>query len=463
MTACEQMNGVFAIDYRKKRKHIAASTKLNLVVVFLLVTNTVILGFEVDDLRAAAGGDKMGFVLLEIFFATIFIIEWLVRLHQQRFEFFHDGWNVFDYSLVLMGFGELMMTLFRPVAGVQLAKAFRVFRGLRVARSVKGVNGLGGLWFMIQGLLDSFAAVAFVACIAAVALYAFAVGLTAMVATDPILLTSWPMAKFYMGTVGQSMMTMLQVATLDGWADLIARPMFDLSPPAVVLLILGVFILAFAIFNLLVAVMVMQITSLASDSKETAARMMVNSERYLLHQLLVEFSRYDEDNSGYLGLRAFKKMIREPNVVNKLSLLGLRMDEAEELFQVLDADGSGEVSAEELIDGIQQLKGPALGQDMVRLISIAQKENWRAGCFVQRLRGMNAVADQIQARMNEMGRRLIFERSFQKSTDLRCEKLHAEAADRHMVVCEIDHRRSADYLAIAPKDGQDPAPDNFLE
>mmetsp|Transcript_48586 Transcript_48586/g.109118 ORF Transcript_48586/g.109118 Transcript_48586/m.109118 type:complete len:157 (+) Transcript_48586:3-473(+) len=156
-------------------------------------------------------------------------------------------------------------------------------------------------------------------------------------------------------------------------------------------------------------------------------------------------------------------MIREPNVVNKLSLLGLRMDEAEELFQVLDADGSGEVSAEELIDGIQQLKGPALGQDMVRLISIAQKENWRAGCFVQRLRGMNAVADQIQARMNEMGRRLIFERSFQKSTDLRCEKLHAEAADRHMVVCEIDHRRSADYLAIAPKDGQDPAPDNFLE
>ena len=43
---------------------------------------------------------------------------------------------------------------------------------------------------------------------------------------------------------------------------------FDLSPPAVVLLILGVVLLSFAIFNLLVAVMVKQITTLASDSKD---------------------------------------------------------------------------------------------------------------------------------------------------------------------------------------------------
>ena len=193
--------------------------------VVLLVTNTIILGIEVDDQRAAAVETNIGFVLLEVVFATIFVLEWLVRLHQQQFEFFHDGWNVFDFSLVLMGFGDLMMTLFRPVAGVQLAKAFRVFRGLRVARSVKGVNGLGGLWFMIQGLLDSFKAVTFVATLAAVALYVFGVSLTSVVATDPLVLNYWPTAKFYFGTIGQSMMTMLQVATLDSWAGLVARPL----------------------------------------------------------------------------------------------------------------------------------------------------------------------------------------------------------------------------------------------
>ncbi|CAE7273050.1 Scn10a, partial [Symbiodinium pilosum] len=324
------MNSVFADEFRRKKGHIAASAKLNLAIVILLITNTIILGIEVDDQRSTAEvGGKIGFVLLEIFFATVFIMEWLVRLHQQRYEFFHDGWNVFDFSLVLMGFGDLMMTLFRPVAGVQLAKAFRVFRGLRVARSVKGVNGLGGLWFMIQGLLDSFKAVAFVACIAAVVLYVFAVSLTSVVATDPIVLTYWPMSQFYFGTIGQSMMTMLQVATLDSWAAVVTRPLFDLSPPAVVLLILGVVLLSFAIFNLLVAVMVKQITTLASDSKETSARMLVNSERYVLHRLLIEFGRYDQDNTGYLGRREFKKMIRQPDVLAKLSLLGLRVDEAE--------------------------------------------------------------------------------------------------------------------------------------
>ena len=84
------------------------------------------------------------FVLLELFFAVIFIGEWLLRMQQQRFSFFADNWNCFDYTLVLMGFNDCMMTLLAPVGGTQLARAFRVFRGLRVARSVKNVRSLSG-------------------------------------------------------------------------------------------------------------------------------------------------------------------------------------------------------------------------------------------------------------------------------------------------------------------------------
>ena len=52
-----------------------------------------------------------------------------------------------------------------------------------------------------------------------------------------------------------------------GLQDSLFHLRLELSPPAVVL-ILGVVLLTFAIFNLLVAVMVKQITSLASDSKD---------------------------------------------------------------------------------------------------------------------------------------------------------------------------------------------------
>ena len=67
--------------------------------------------------------------------------------------------------------------------------------------------------------------------------------------------------------------------------------------------------------------MVKQITSLASDSKdfwafvfncaedaylsghgqETSARMLINSERYILHRLLIEFNRHDQDSAFRLG------------------------------------------------------------------------------------------------------------------------------------------------------------------
>ncbi|CAJ1392100.1 unnamed protein product [Effrenium voratum] len=435
---------------RRRNRHIAGKAEFNFAIVVLLLTNTTLLGFEVDDARSLVIGDKFAFVMLELFFATTFIVEWLIRVDQQRWEFFNHNWNIFDFSLVLMGFNDAMMTAFRPLAGTQLAKAFRVFRGLRVARNVRGVAWLSGLWFIIGGLLDSFNTVSLVAAIAGILIYAIAVAVTAVVPTDPVLLSLWPPANLYMGTVTRSMVTVLQVATLDSWADIV-RPLLVLSPIAVFTLLSGVFVLTFGTFNILVAVMVERIAVMASDSKEANARVLASTEKALLQQILEEFNRQDQEQTGHLCLKEFKKMIRQPNVIGKLSLLGLRVSEAEELFALLDADASGEVSGQELIQGIQQLKGPAKGQDVVYLISIAQKENWRAGCFVLRLQRLNARVDSIQVRLNQIGLRLSKEANYLRNGEKRYEKLTTQAANRELVIKEMDQHRFVHYPELAPQ------------
>jgi hypothetical protein len=57
--------------------------------------------------------------------------------------------------------------------------------------------------------------------------------------------------------------------------------------------------------------------------------------------------------------------LRQPEVERKLKLIDLPVSDAEELFNVLDGDGSGELSVEEFIGGCIRLKGPARSKDLL--------------------------------------------------------------------------------------------------
>ena len=61
----------------------------------------------------------------------------------------------------------------------------------------------------------------------------------------------------------------------------------------------------------------------------------------------------------------FRSAIRQPEVERKLKLIELPVADAEELFAILDHDGSGELSVEEFIGGCIRLKGPAKSKDLL--------------------------------------------------------------------------------------------------
>eukprot|EP00438_Fugacium_kawagutii_P008938 Skav206985 [mRNA] locus=scaffold2010:60634:70373:- [translate_table: standard] len=159
----------------------------------------------------------------------------------EGWEFFADNWNVFDYTLVLMGFNDSMMTLLTPLAGTQLARAFRVFRGAADRRSA-------GATFVPWE-----------------------------VSTCLRVARNVRTVKRLSGSVTRSMLTILQVATLDGWSQSVARPLLN-----------------FGTFNILVAVMVERIATMSTDSKELNSRACAMAEQMILKQLLTEFRKSDE-------------------------------------------------------------------------------------------------------------------------------------------------------------------------
>merc|ERR1712151_977304 len=97
-------------------------------------------------------------------------------------------------------------------------------------------------------------------------------------------------------------------------------------------------------------------------------------------------------------------MIATESMMYKLRLLGVMSEEAESLFDIMDADKSGSVTPEEFVTGLQKLKGFAKGQDLVQLICFAQKQCIRAGKFLEQLVELNEKADIVQTRLNSIGK-----------------------------------------------------------
>jgi hypothetical protein len=85
-----------------------------------IVLNSVFISVEVDMSQPKIGtdaqsgddfNDRIGFFVLECFFLTVFVVEMLLKLKCRGWEYFLDGWNTFDYLLVMLGLMDLILSL----------------------------------------------------------------------------------------------------------------------------------------------------------------------------------------------------------------------------------------------------------------------------------------------------------------------------------------------------------------
>ncbi|CAK0818236.1 unnamed protein product, partial [Prorocentrum cordatum] len=75
----------------------------------------------------------------------------------------------------------------------------------------------------------------------------------------------------------------------------------------------------------------------------------------------------ERDNSGLADLDEFKKVLDNEQVVKWLSNMGLDVVDIDKVFVMLDADGDGQISCQELVDGASMLKKPSRVVDLAAL------------------------------------------------------------------------------------------------
>jgi hypothetical protein len=123
------------------------STAFTCFMSLCIILNGIYIAVEEDRRNAGNDRDTSWFVI-EVVFTTVFTVECICKLYFLGYRYFFDGWNCFDFLLVLLGIFGIVVSAMAIGPGdgvsvsneariVRLARVMRVFRLLRLFRLVR--------------------------------------------------------------------------------------------------------------------------------------------------------------------------------------------------------------------------------------------------------------------------------------------------------------------------------------
>jgi voltage-gated sodium channel len=183
-------------------KKITDSRSFRATIIATILGAGVLAGIETDAAMVAAHGTLLG--ALDAIVLGIFIIEVILKLTARSprpWDYFKDGWNVFDFTIVVL--------CLLPMDS-QFAVVLRLGRTLRLLRLV---STLPKLQLLVGALFKSFSSMGYVGLLLGLMFYIYAIiGVHLFGGHD----------KEHFGSLSKAFLTLFQTITLDDWKFLFA-------------------------------------------------------------------------------------------------------------------------------------------------------------------------------------------------------------------------------------------------
>jgi hypothetical protein len=377
-----------------KFQSVVMSDGFEAIVMLAIVINAIILSFE-----AQYDGLELGFSLqysgysqqadtvwphanevfthCDWFFGVAFCVELFLKIPVYGLSYFYDLWHWLDISCVVAFLIDKLMSTYVPLGGhgLRLLRLIRVFRLVRLARSLESVHHLYTMTAAIRGMTM---VVTWAVLLLSLILMTAALILTLMLQTRYFVseeemrnLSAGEIASQhrifeYFGTFSRSLLSMFEI-TLANWPPVARLLVEDVSEWFMLGVLLHKLTIGFAVLGVINGVILQETFKASSMDDVLMVRQHLRAEKHMRRKMESLFEALDADLDGVISRDDFETIDDHPEIKAWLSTMGIDCNDVTTLFKLLDVDGDGEITAEELAERIPRLKGLAKSSDVLAL------------------------------------------------------------------------------------------------
>ena len=189
------------MKFKRKCYDCAENARFQNFILLLIVINAVLIGIDTFELNSNI---KKFIDVADTLVMYVFIVELLIRLVAHGMKFFNDGWNNFDFVIIVISLA--------PSSG-----AFNVFRVFRVFRALRLVSSMPEMQRMVEAMIRSLRGIAAISWLLCIVVYVFSVMGTILFGGGG------ENGDLYFGNLGLSAYSLFQIMTLESWSNGIAR------------------------------------------------------------------------------------------------------------------------------------------------------------------------------------------------------------------------------------------------
>jgi len=260
-------------------------------------------------------------------------------------------------------------------------KTLKMLRIVRVCRVFRFFTELSQLALMI---IDSVKSLMWALIMLFIVIYVFAIffihGVTDKLRSSrtltPAELELDPIARHF-GSLGQTLQTLFQ-SMLNGisWYTL-TDALTEIHPTLLVLFLFYIAFSMLAVLNIITGVFVDNAVETARTQREYLVQKEMELKEKWCQEMRNLFNEMDADGSGTVCLSEVKDFFNDDRVRSYFIALGLETQDAERLFLLLDEDETGDIDIDMFLNGCLRLKGTARSIDVYQLLQDYRKMNNR--------------------------------------------------------------------------------------
>lgn len=358
-------------EYRERAWLVLDSQHFGMIIFTVLVLNAIFIGFQVDSV-AQAVGETMPFwtVAISHAFTLFFTAELCLRIYVWRTEFFMERggwkWNIFEAGIVLFDIIETCLELLVPEsklasADVSVVRMLRVLRIVKLLRVVRVLRFLHELRTITMSVINSIKSLFWTCVLLGIVLYTFSIFFTQVVTqyrkycTDP---DGCQSLEEHFGSIEITSLSLFKSITggID-WGEMVIPLMEHVGRPLAFLFCSYIAFTTLAMLNVITGVFV---DAALKSAKEDQDNFLTHSVRDLI--------RGDDGDLESMTSQRFEDLLEDNRLQQYFKAIDVATTEAKGIFKLIDLDSSGEVGAEEFLNGCLKLRGPAKAVDLALLL-----------------------------------------------------------------------------------------------